>query len=97
MAHLHCDLLVVGAGPAGLSAAIAAAGAGADVVLCDENPEIGGSLTYRRCEPDVLTRLASTAAALPSLRILPGTVCNGWYEDNWLPLIQSDRRSASKP
>jgi sarcosine oxidase, subunit alpha len=91
MAHLHCDLLVVGAGPAGLSAAIAAAGAGADVVLCDENPEIGGSLTYRRCEPDVLTRLASAAAALPSLRILPGTVCNGWYEDNWLPLIQGDR------
>ena len=91
MAHLHCDLLVVGAGPAGLSAAIAAAGAGADVVLCDENPEIGGSLTYRRCELDVLTRLASAAAALPSLRILPGTVCNGWYEDNWLPLIQGDR------
>src|SRR4051812_21746384 len=44
--HLHCDVLVVGAGPAGLGAAIAAAEAGADVVLCDENPEIGGSLTY---------------------------------------------------
>lgn len=34
----HTDLLVVGAGPAGLAAAIAAAGHGLSVVLVDENP-----------------------------------------------------------
>lgn len=37
-----CDLLVVGAGPAGLSAAIAAAQAGAEVVVLDERGEAGG-------------------------------------------------------
>lgn len=89
--HLHCDVLVVGAGPAGLSAAIAAAEAGADVVLCDENPETGGALSYGRCDPAILSGLSSRLAALPNLRVLTGTVCNGWYEDNWLPLIQGNR------
>ncbi|MBS0364660.1 MAG: sarcosine oxidase subunit alpha family protein [Proteobacteria bacterium] len=42
--HAHCDVLVVGAGPAGLAAAQAAATAGARVVLCDEQNEPGGSL-----------------------------------------------------
>ncbi|MBZ9894507.1 MULTISPECIES: 2Fe-2S iron-sulfur cluster-binding protein [unclassified Mesorhizobium] len=88
---LHCDLLVVGAGPAGLAAAIAAAQIGADVVLCDENPEIGGSLTYRRCDPGVLASLRAAAAGLANLRVMTATVCNGWYEDNWLPLIQGNR------
>ncbi|MER8433157.1 2Fe-2S iron-sulfur cluster-binding protein [Mesorhizobium caraganae] len=89
--HLHCDVLVVGAGPAGLNAAIAAAEAGADVVLCDENPEIGGSLTYGRHDPAVLAGLVARIEALPNLHVMTGTLCNGWYEDNWLPLIQGDR------
>lgn len=88
-AHLHCDLLVVGAGPAGLAAAIVAARAGADVVLCDENPEIGGALTW--CgDDDLLAELEAEARALPNLRIMTGTVCNGWFADNWLPLISGD-------
>ncbi|WP_192255926.1 2Fe-2S iron-sulfur cluster-binding protein [Mesorhizobium caraganae] len=89
--HLHCDVLVVGAGPAGLNAAIAAAESGADVVLCDENPEIGGSLTYGRYDPAMLADLTARSEALPNLLTMTGTLCNGWYEDNWLPLIQGDR------
>ena len=42
--YAHCDVLVIGAGPAGLAAARAAAHAGARVMLCDENPVFGGSL-----------------------------------------------------
>src|SRR5271165_1587306 len=41
----HCDVLIVGAGPAGLTAARAAGDSGADVVLCDDNPAPGGSLS----------------------------------------------------
>lgn len=89
-AYLHCDLLVVGAGPAGLAAAVTAAQAGVDVLLCDRNPEIGGSLTYRRCDPSVLEEWTHRARSLPNLRIMPGTVCNGWFEDNWLPLIRGN-------
>src|SRR5271165_915793 len=40
----HCDVLVVGAGPAGLAAALAAGASGARVVVCDENPTPGGTL-----------------------------------------------------
>ena len=40
----YCDLLVVGAGPAGLMAALTAAQAGRRVILADEQAEMGGSL-----------------------------------------------------
>lgn len=86
----HCDVLVVGAGAAGMSAAVAAAETGADVVLCDENPETGGALTYAREGAAMLADLRARAAALPGLTIMTGTLCNGWYADNWLPLIQGD-------
>jgi sarcosine oxidase subunit alpha len=42
--YAHCDVLVVGAGPAGIAAALTAADGGARVILCDETAEFGGSL-----------------------------------------------------
>ncbi|MCP6071563.1 FAD-dependent oxidoreductase, partial [Klebsiella pneumoniae] len=44
----HCDVLIVGAGPAGLAAALAAARSGARVILADEQEEFGGSLLDTR-------------------------------------------------
>jgi sarcosine oxidase subunit alpha len=84
--HLHCDLLVVGGGLAGLSAAIAAAKAGADVILCDSEPELGGRATLGPVRE--MAGLIATAKALPTLRIMTEAVCNGWFADNWLPTIQ---------
>lgn len=86
--HLHCDLLVVGAGAAGLSAAVAAARSGADVVLCDENPALGGWLTYGRDPDGRLAGLVAAARLQPGLRVMTSTACTGWFEDHWLPLIQ---------
>jgi sarcosine oxidase subunit alpha len=42
--YAHCDVLVVGGGPAGLAAALAASDSGARIILCDESAELGGSL-----------------------------------------------------
>ena len=46
----HCDVLVIGAGPAGLMAALAAARSGARVILADEGSRLGGSLLAEREE-----------------------------------------------
>jgi len=43
-AHEHCDLLIVGAGPAGMAAAVAAAPSGASIVVIDDNPAPGGQI-----------------------------------------------------
>ena len=47
---LHCDLLIIGAGPAGLSAALTAARSGARVILADEDFRLGGRLNAETLE-----------------------------------------------
>ena len=42
--YAHCEILIVGGGPAGLAAALGASATGARVILCDEQAELGGSL-----------------------------------------------------
>jgi sarcosine oxidase subunit alpha len=59
--YAHCDVLVVGSGPAGIAAALAAAQSGARVMLCDEQAEFGGSL---------LGDPAATIDGLPALKWL---------------------------
>ena len=73
--YLFCDVAVVGAGPAGLSAALKAAEGGSSVLLVDEQPELGGSLTYHR-SPSI-TAVQSEAKTLianvtshPRIRVL---------------------------
>ncbi|MBP5270640.1 MAG: FAD-dependent oxidoreductase, partial [Clostridia bacterium] len=46
-----CEVLVVGAGPAGVSAAVSAARAGADVILCERFGVVGGMLTSGHVDP----------------------------------------------
>src|ERR1700722_9966033 len=56
--HRHCEVAVVGAGPAGLAAALAAARAGARVILFDEQGEFGGSLLAEAQGPTAGRRAA---------------------------------------
>ena len=91
----HCDVLVVGAGPAGLAAARAAAESGADVVLCDESPAPGGSLMAEtgatiEGEParDWLAAILDALAAAPNLRFLPRTQAFGAYAQNFVGLSE---------
>jgi len=90
-----CDVLVIGAGPTGLAAAIAAARAGATVIVADENAHPGGSLTYARGgAADALGKLGmllQEARSLPTLQIRPGTCAAGYYADHWVPLVDPRR------
>jgi sarcosine oxidase subunit alpha len=93
---LHADVVVVGAGAAGLSAALKAAESGFDVLVVDREPQLGGALTYGRFDVDgkegaaVLDQLSARVQANPRIRVLLSATCNGWYADNYLPVIQGD-------
>jgi sarcosine oxidase subunit alpha len=88
--HTHCDVLVVGAGPAGLSAALAAGRGGARVILADSEPIFGGALLRRPYRIDGEDGIAWAATAVGELtamsevRLLPGTTVLGRYDDNYL-------------
>jgi sarcosine oxidase subunit alpha len=86
--HTHCDLLVVGAGPAGLAAAAAAAGTGARVVVADDRPELGGSLTGTGELLDWVAETAALLDAAPDVRILRRTTVFGYYDDNHLLAVE---------
>jgi len=92
--HAHCDVLVVGAGPAGLAAALAAARGGADVLLCDEQAELGGSLLAPGDAidgvdgADWLRATLAQLAALPNARMLARTTAFAYLPHNLVALVE---------
>ena len=92
--HAHCDVLVVGAGPAGLAAALGAGRSGARVILVDEQPEAGGDLLGARETLDGApagTWLAGAIAELrgyPEVRVLTRTTAFGAYDDGYLVALE---------
>jgi sarcosine oxidase, subunit alpha len=91
----HCDVLVVGGGPAGLMAALTAGRAGARTILVEETAELGGSLLAT--DPKRLTLdgapaaewlegLRSVLAAMPEVTVLTRTTAFGYYSHNFVGL-----------
>ena len=83
---LHCDLLVIGGGAAGLAAALTAGRAGAQVILADEDSRFGGRLL---AESDPLDGASAAGwvettraelASLPNVRLMPRTTVFGVYD-----------------
>ncbi len=92
--HAHCDVLVVGAGAAGLAAARAAAQSGARVIMADEQAEFGGGLlsTTERIDALPAPQWADAATAdlssAPAVTVLPNTTAFGLYESNLVLLAE---------
>ena len=89
----HCDVLVVGAGPAGLAAATLAAATGQSVMLVDEQSEPGGSLLHRDAEIDGGSSadwIKGTVAMLEAAGhpVLSSTTAFGIYDHNLVALNQ---------
>ncbi|WP_284165760.1 sarcosine oxidase subunit alpha family protein [Frigidibacter sp. SD6-1] len=83
---LHCDLLVIGAGPAGLMAALTAGRAGARVILADEDFRMGGRLNSERFEiggqpgADWAAGAVAELAQLPTVRLMSRTTVIGAFD-----------------
>jgi sarcosine oxidase, subunit alpha len=92
--HMHCDVLVVGGGPAGIAAALAAARTGARVVLADEQHEFGGRLLSGRDVIDGrpssewVTAAVDELSALPEVLLLSRTTVFGYHDHNYLTLLE---------
>ena len=102
--YAHCDVLVIGAGVAGLSAALAAARTGARVIICDEQAQVGGALHYDRSVTidgrDGFAWAQATAADLAKMdnvTVLPRTTAFGYYAQNFVGLSERVTEHLAKP
>ncbi|MGV1755473.1 sarcosine oxidase subunit alpha [Rhizobium sp. A22-96] len=102
--YAHCDVLVVGAGISGLSAALAAAETGAKVILCDEQAEAGGALRFDTgvkidgvegyvWAQEIVARLK----AMPNVEVLTRTTAFGYYNHNFFGLAERVTDHLAKP
>jgi sarcosine oxidase subunit alpha len=85
--YAHCDVLVIGAGPAGLAAALAASGAGRRVILCDEQAEFGGSL-LSTAESPFVAHAATALSQSPNVTLLNRTTAFGMFAQNFVALAE---------
>lgn len=93
----HADVMVVGAGPAGLMAALNAAKKGARVLIADEHNEFGGSLLYSsetidgKPAMDWVTDVVAQLATFERVTMLTHATVNGYHDHNFLTI--SERRT----
>jgi len=89
-----CDVLVIGGGPAGLSAALAAGRSGARVILCDEDFRMGGKLLTEKREIDAraasewIADALAELESLPDVKIMPRSTVYGVYDHGIYGVIE---------
>ena len=100
----HADVAVVGGGPAGIAAALAAAEQGSRVVLIDDQPQLGGHLRFDQQTYDsvpgyqgktgveIAHAMAESVAKSDSIEVMSNATVFGIYQDNLLGILAGDWR-----
>ncbi len=92
---VHCDLLVIGAGPTGLAAALTAGRAGARVVLADEGFALGDGLLAEK--NPTFESMINELESLSNVQCLPRTTVIGWYDDNVFGAVERVQKHVATP
>lgn len=101
--YLHCDVLVIGAGPAGLAAARAAGRSGAQVILADEDFLTGGRLNAEWHEVDGMpgyewaVKIRAELDAMPNVRVMPRTTVFGVFDHGAYGAVEQTAPKALSP
>ena len=86
--YAHCDLLIVGAGPAGIEAALEASDTAKRVILIDDQDEAGGGALADPAQWAWLEASLEALAAAPNITILRRTTAFGYYHDNFIGAVE---------
>jgi sarcosine oxidase, subunit alpha len=85
--YAHCEVLVIGGGRAGITAALEAAQTGDRVILVDEQAEVGGRLLSAGWSDWLAGSIASLESA-PDVRVLTRATAFGHYDQNLVLIAQ---------
>ena len=85
--YAHCEVLVIGGGRAGLTAALAAGQSGDRILLVDEQAELGGRLLSAGWD-DWLSATISQLGSMPDVRLLTRSTAFGFYDRNLVLIAQ---------
>ena len=92
--HAHCDVLIVGGGPAGLAAAMTLSGTGTRTWLVDEGADLGGWVQRERATIDGLPGqdwaqdVQAELEAADNVSVLLRTTAFGYYDHNLVALVE---------
>jgi NADPH-dependent 2,4-dienoyl-CoA reductase/sulfur reductase-like enzyme/Fe-S-cluster-containing hydrogenase component 2 len=105
------DVLIVGGGPAGLTAAVELAEHGVSVTICDDKASLGGKLalqthnffgSVRDCYAgtrgrEIGVRLEQEVRRRPAIRVWTGTPVVGVFDDGWVGVVHDEAYTLVRP
>ena len=93
--YAHPDVLVAGGGPSGMAAALAAAEAGADVLLVEHEYQLGGHLLWGGpADQGEAANLVTAVEAHPGIEVLRNSTVTGRYDHNWVSVLERSHATA---